>query len=225
LRDTAQSLFAFLFMSTITGERRPIAARHWNISKMAAQRLAQFGISPNAISVSGLLFALAAGAAFATTPFAGRWTPVLWIVGAVGIGLRLLCNMLDGMVAVEGGKVTKLGELFNEIPDRFADAAILIGLGYSVGGHFVLGFIAAIAAVLTAYIRAVGKVAGARQEFCGPMAKQQRMAVAIVVALVSSIVATNWLPAAGLAVIIGGSLITAIRRLLRIAVQLRMEAS
>jgi len=212
-------------MTTLTGERRPIAARHWNISRYAARQLAQFGVTPNAISLAGLGFGIAAGAAFAATPFAGEWTPVLWILGALGIGLRLLCNMLDGMVAVDGGKATKLGELFNEVPDRVADSAILIGLGLASGGHVVLGFVAAIAAMFTAYVRAVGKVAGAKQEFCGPMAKQQRMAVVIGVALICAATAKSWLPAVSLAVIIAGAIITAIRRLWRIADQLRTEAS
>lgn len=207
-------------MSTITGERRPIAARHWNISRIAARRLAQIGVSPNAISVAGLAFGIAAGIAFAATPFVGSWTPALWIAGAIGIGLRLLCNMLDGMVAVEGGKATKLGGLFNEIPDRIADAFILVGLGYAVGGHVVLGFVAALAAVFTAYVRAMGKSAGAQQDFCGPMAKQQRMAFVIAVAVASAAIATTWLPTAALAVIVAGSVATAMRRLARIADQL-----
>ena len=34
-----------------------------------------------------------------------------------------LANMLDGLLAVEGGQQTKTGELYNEIPDRIADVA------------------------------------------------------------------------------------------------------
>ncbi len=33
-----------------------------------------------------------------------------------GIQLRLLCNMLDGMIAVDTNHRTKTGELYNEIP-------------------------------------------------------------------------------------------------------------
>lgn len=51
----------------------------------------------------------------------------LWslpILAAVFIQCRLLCNLFDGMVAVEGGKSTPSGELFNDIPDRVADPLI-----------------------------------------------------------------------------------------------------
>lgn len=41
----------------------------------------------------------------------------LYILTAVLIQLRLLCNLFDGMVAIEGKRFTKSGELFNEVPE------------------------------------------------------------------------------------------------------------
>jgi phosphatidylglycerophosphate synthase len=43
------------------------------------------------------------------------------VATAACIQLRLLCNLLDCMVAIEGGKSAPTGALFNEMPDRFAD--------------------------------------------------------------------------------------------------------
>src|SRR6516165_2874016 len=125
--------------------------------------------------------------------------------------------MFDGLVAVEGGRGSRVGELFNEVPDRISDGAILIGLGYAAGGDAVLGYLAALGAIFTAYVRATGKVAGAPQEFCGPMAKQQRMALVIAVSLACVVEPETRLPAAVLAVIVAGTLLTAARRLIRIA--------
>ena len=56
---------------------------------------------------------------------------ILPVLAAVFIQCRLLCNLFDGMVAVEGGKGTPSGELFNDIPDRIADPLILIAAGYA----------------------------------------------------------------------------------------------
>ena len=42
------------------------------------------------------------------------------LVGAGLILLRLLANMLDGMVADESGEGGPLGSLYNEIPDRIS---------------------------------------------------------------------------------------------------------
>jgi phosphatidylglycerophosphate synthase len=106
--------------------------------------------------------------------------------------MRLLANMFDGMVAIESDRASPIGELFNEVPDRVSDAALLIGLGYARGGHVLLGFTAALLAVFTAYVRAMGKVAGGRQEFCGPMAKPQRMLVVTATALWCGLAPAAW---------------------------------
>ena len=77
--------------------------------------------------------------------------------------------------------------------------------------------------MFAAYVRAVGSQAGARQEFCGPMAKPHRMAVVIGAALVGAVAPQVPLAAGALALIAAGSALTAIRRLRRQAAQLREE--
>ena len=77
-----------------------------------------------------------------------------WLAAAVLVQLRLLANLLDGMVAIEAAQASRVGELFNEVPDRVSDAATLVGLGFAVGSVPLLGFLAAILAILVAYIRA-----------------------------------------------------------------------
>jgi phosphatidylglycerophosphate synthase len=213
-------------MSTISPhDRRPIGARQWASSRALAHWLAQRRITPNAISIAGLAAGVSAGAALACTSFFASWQHICWSLASVLIGFRLLANMLDGMVAEASGKASSIGALFNEVPDRISDAAILIGLGFACGGAPTLGFVAALTAIFTAYVRAIGVAAGATQQFCGPMAKQQRMAIVVVVALVSAIAPLWWLPNAGLALIAAGSVVTAIRRLSRQISQLRGRAT
>src|SRR5438132_145918 len=81
------------------------------------------------------------GVALAATSFtAGIPQRTLWVIAAALVQFRLACNMLDGMVAVESGVASPVGELYNEIPDRISDAAALIGLGYAAGGSATLGY-------------------------------------------------------------------------------------
>jgi len=40
-----------------------------------------------------------------------------------------LCNLLDGMVAIEHGKQSQLGVLYNELPDRVSDSVLFVALG------------------------------------------------------------------------------------------------
>lgn len=209
-------------------ERRPIASRERQISKRLAQVLAMRGISPNAISTAGMVCGIAAGVALAATSVSD-WQRPLFLAAAVLMQLRLLANMLDGMVAVNSGCASPVGELFNEIPDRVSDTAAFVGAGYASGSHPVLGYVAALLALFVAYIRAEGKVAGAHQEFCGPMAKPQRVFVLTVTALYCGLAPHVWqpswesmgVPALGLAVIILGEVATVWRRLRKIAKALR----
>ncbi len=141
------------------------------------QYLVKTNITPNQISLLSVVFALFSGLSFYAFSFnqTGGWL----LLAAILIQLRLLCNLMDGLVAVEGGKGTKSGELFNDIPDRFADVFIILGAGYACGGDYgvTLGWTASVLAVMTAYIRVLGGSLGAPISFMGPMAKQHRMAM------------------------------------------------
>jgi phosphatidylglycerophosphate synthase len=211
-------------------DRRPIAARSWPIWQHVSVWLAHRRVSPNGISLSGMGCGIVAGMALASTTFAPGWERLAWLAGAIMIQLRLLANLLDGMVAIESGRASPVGELYNEVPDRVSDTAILVGAGYAVGGDIVLGYLAACVALFTAYVRAVGKGAGTPSEFCGPMAKQQRMFTVTMVAVFCSLAPAAWQPtdasgrgpaAVGLALIVVLGLVTGVRRLWRIASHLR----
>jgi phosphatidylglycerophosphate synthase len=172
-----------------TPERRPLATRETSWAKAIAAALGRGGASPNGISLAGMLAAVLAGVGLALTPHVtGPWPSVCFLAAALLAVIRLLANMFDGMVALATGRRTPAGELFNEVPDRVSDAAILIGAGYATGGHVELGYAAACAALFVAYVRAEGKVAGGNQEYGGPMAKPQRMAVVIAACVLASFV-------------------------------------
>ena len=207
--------------------RRPIKSRGWPFFQRLADWLARIGVSPNAISASSVVFSCGAGVTLAATSWAGSEMVVraLWLASAVLIQLRLVANLLDGMVAIEGGKKSAVGELFNEVPDRISDPAILVGAGFAVSGDANLGMLAAIVALFVAYVRAMGASVGIGQVFLGPMAKPHRMAVVTVVCVYCAIAPSSWQPlwdgergviAGALIVIIAGGAVTAIRRLLHI---------
>ena len=211
-----------------SADRRPIAARdHW-LARAVATWLANRRVSPNGISIFGLVCGLIAGAAFALTVWSPGASRALWLVGALLVQLRLAANMFDGMVALARRTASPLGELYNEIPDRLSDSAVLIGLGVAAGS-WGLGCLAALAAIATAYVRAVGKAAGAASDFCGPMAKQQRMFLVTLTALWFGLAPASWQQASAgvdlarivLVVVALGATITAGRRLLRIAAALK----
>jgi phosphatidylglycerophosphate synthase len=212
--------------------RRPLKSRETKWAGAIASGLAQAGVRPNVISVAGAVFAAGAGGCFW---FAGHsaqgwhWS-VLLMLAVCGMQLRLLCNLFDGMVAIEGGFKTKAGEVFNELPDRFSDAFIFIGAAYSVPEFvwtYELGWAAAVLAVITAYVRALGANMGAGQQFIGPMAKQQRMAVMTATCVVGAFAPvwpwlTRMIPVA-LALVVFGCVVTIFRRCHRIAQEMELK--
>lgn len=130
--------------------RRPIKARASKWATGITDALLKRNISPNQISIASVVFALA-GASLLIVDNGVMGS----IACALFIQLRLLCNLLDGMVAIEGEKQSSLGSLYNEFPDRVADSVLIVGLGYAIG-YSDLGWFGALAAALTAYIRVFG---------------------------------------------------------------------
>lgn len=212
---------------TPTQDRRPLASRDAAWARALAGRLAAAGASPNRISQASMICAAAAGAAFAALAVAegpGLRAGLL-LLAALFCQLRLLCNLLDGMVAVEGGRGAADGAFWNEAPDRASDILILVGAGIGAGWP-ALGWAAACLAVLTAYVRELGVGRGLPADFRGPMAKPHRMAAltiaAIVAAAAEAMGERSGLPiVAALAIIACGAALTALRRARRQVALLR----
>src|SRR5262249_30222161 len=205
--------------------RRLLKSRQKPWAIALAHALVRAGAAPNAISLASVGFAALAGFFLVASRDADVGARALLLVlAALGIQLRLLCNLLDGMVALEGGRGTKSGEVFNDAPDRLADVLVFVGAGYALRWPewaSTLGWVAALLAVLTAYVRILGGSLGLVQDFCGPMAKQHRMALMTVACLLS--VVEPWVSdrqglvlGLALALVILGSGVTVWRRLRRI---------
>jgi phosphatidylglycerophosphate synthase len=213
-------------------ERRPLASRDLKIIQMAAAWLVAQEVSANAISLASMGFAALASLCLVGTAWTdGLQARVLFLLAAGFVQLRLLANLLDGMVAVGSGKSSPEGELYNEVPDRIADTLILVGAGFAAGGAPVLGYAAALLAVFVAYMRALGSSLGAKALFIGPMAKPQRMATITAACIYSACVPADWPGGSAfgavnvaLALIAVGAVVTAVRRLRRIGAQLRAKS-
>jgi len=215
--------------------RRPLRSRGKPWAWALARRLTAWRVSPNLISAMSMVFAAAAGVSLALAPRVEGplAAAALYLAAAAGMQLRLLANLMDGMVAVEGGLGSKTGELWNDLPDRFADGLVFVGAAYGLPElpfGVALGWTAAAAAIITAYVRVLGAAAGGGQHFLGPMAKPHRMAAMTAASLLAAALTavdrlwSQRLMAAALAIILGGCAVTIARRLKRIAAELRTRA-
>lgn len=210
-----------------TESRRPLALRQWGAWNWLLKKCAASRITPNQVSVLGMVFGIASGAllCLTSTQEMGGLLQRSTMLGAVLlVVLRAACNIFDGVLAVETGRASRVGLLFNEIPDRISDVAILAGAGYAIGSHPTLGWLAALGALATAYIRIQIQIAGAPADFSGPMAKPARMVLLCVCVGVLALLPVDWWPTmhfgdgigligASLIIISAGSLITVAHRL------------
>lgn len=209
-------------------QRREIKTRDKKWAQNLAKLLSNLNITPDCISVMSVIFALLSGIMFAligTDILPEKLFFITPLFAVMFMQLRLLCNLLDGMVAVECNKHSVYGDIFNEFPDRLSDSLIFVGAG--IAGHsqlsIILGLVLALFAMFTAYTRVLGGAIGTKQYFIGPMAKQHRMAFLTITAIfcmLSSTIHVKLFPIA-LSVMIFGCVITVYRRVTRIAQELR----
>ncbi len=151
--------------------RRPIAGIFRRTADAPTRICVQNGIHPDAISYLSILAALIAAVCF----WKSGETPWLLIVAPLFCYLRLWFNMLDGMVAVAANKASRRGEILNDLPDRVSDIVIFAGVAHSGLMNPLIGYWAAILAVLTAYVGLFGQALGGQREFGGMMSKPWRM--------------------------------------------------
>ena len=204
--------------------RRPIRARSLALVQRLSVLLVERGLTPNQISMGSVIFAGLSGLSLLAVPAVhGLAQAMAFALAAFLMQMRLLCNLLDGMMAIEGGLRTQSGDVFNEFPDRIADSILLVGAGYasqwaSIGWQ--LGWSAALLACMTAYIRTFAYAKGLGQDFSGPMAKQQRVFVLTLACLLAPIESflfkSNCSMLAALIIINTGAVVTCVRRTRRL---------
>jgi phosphatidylglycerophosphate synthase len=177
----------------------------WFATKLTMVRrvLIEHDVSPNTISVFGIVFAAVAGVSLALLPAPIAALPVL-----VFLVLRLAAANLDGSVARETGKQTRWGSVLNEVGDRAADLLLLAGLLPHLPLALALGLL--LAASGPSWISLAGAAAGLPRLNGGPMGKTDRCLLLVLAA------ATGWYLVVAVAVIVG-SVCTVALRLTQIA--------
>ena len=147
-----------------------------------ARGLLRAGVTPNAVTLAALLLSVAMGAALAARPVSA------WVLAAVPpvLLVRMALNALDGMMAREGGRESKLGLVLNEVGDILADGAIYLPFALALGVHPLLaaGFVLLAAASEAAGLAGIATGNGRRYD--GPFGKSDRAAAIGALAIVAA---------------------------------------
>jgi archaetidylinositol phosphate synthase len=144
------------------------------------------GLTPNTISMIGIILAFLSALAYA------EWqnrSAYLLIASALLL-LSGFCDALDGVLARLYQQTTAFGGFLDSLLDRYADAAVYVGI--ILGGlcDVLWGLIALTGSLLVSYSRARAEAAGTKMESIGIAERAER----IIILATASLIAFFWQP-------------------------------
>jgi len=144
----------------------------------------KIGLTPNIISVIGVALAILSAVAYAMA----QNQPLLLLLAVVLLLASGFCDTLDGVLARTHQQASAFGGFFDSLLDRYADAAVYVGV--IIGGLCdpVWGLIALAGSLLVSYSRARAEAAGIKMESVGIAERAERM----IILAAASIVAIFW---------------------------------
>jgi archaetidylinositol phosphate synthase len=165
-----------------------------SIMTLEAKAAHTIGLTPNTVSLMGLVLALFSAFVYAAT----KGQP-LWILLATILLLASgFCDALDGVIARIYQQTSAFGGFLDSLLDRYADAAVYAGV--IIGGLCdpLWGLAALAGSLLVSYSRAKGEAADIKMESVGIAERAERM----LILAVASIAAIFWLPALNIGIIL-----------------------
>ena len=142
------------------------------------QRLRKWGVSPNLLTLMGILLSLAMGiyALYGDRTIALILMPIVLL-------LRMALNALDGMMARQYNLQSKMGALLNEIGDVVSDIVLYYPLYvlFAMDQVWIMCFL--LLSVLNEFAGLLGQALGGARRYDGPMGKSDRALVVGVLSL------------------------------------------
>ena len=156
------------------------------ILAVEARATHEIGLTPNMISGVGIILAFLSAIAYA------EWqTNTLYLLGAaILLLLSGFCDALDGVVARLYEQASAFGGFLDSLLDRYADAAVYLGIIISGLCDVLWGLIALSGSLLVSYSRARAEAAGIEMESIGLAERAER----IIILTAASIAAVFWQP-------------------------------
>jgi len=172
-------------LSQLAQARRSLALR---VNRFPAELLAKTGLSPNVLTVFGLLLALGVAWVLSTGHF---------FLGGFLVLLLGAFDMLDGAVARASGRSTRFGALLDSTFDRFSEAALFLGLlAYyaNQGSHQELVLVGAglVGSMMTSYVRARAEGLGLTCEV-GIFTRPERVIVLAIGLIFNQMLVVLWI--------------------------------
>jgi len=147
------------------------------------------GLTPNHVSVLGLLSALFSAYLY----WSSQFEVALLTVAALFLLISGFLDALDGVLARLYGEVTVFGGFLDSLLDRYADAFVFLGiiLGWLITNPnpvwMFWGLAALVGSLLVSYSRARAEAAGIKMESVGIAERAERIIILVVASLLSTV--------------------------------------
>lgn len=150
---------------------RQVKARARRLAVQPAIWLGKLGLRPNQLTVGGSVL----------TGLVGVLAAQGWFVAAaICLWLFSLTDTLDGALARETGQVTVFGAFLDSVCDRYAEAAVFLGLVWwyqstGDGPGIVLAYLALVGSLMVSYARARAEGVGVEGNDVGWLQRPERI--------------------------------------------------
>lgn len=136
-----------------------------------ARFLYRLGLSPNIITLLGILMSLSSALIYL------NWRTNALLVPCAGLVLLMsgFFDALDGAVARLSASVTSFGGFFDSLLDRYSDSAVLMALVLSGLSDLFWGLLSIIGSLLVSYSRARAEMEGVKMISIGFAERAERM--------------------------------------------------
>jgi len=137
----------------------------------AVKPITRLGVTPNQVTALGLAVALVSAWLYAD------WggDRVRLVYGALAILLSGLLDAIDGVLARDTGRASRLGGFLDSVADRYSDALVLMGV--TVGGlcSAPAGLLALTGSLMVSYTRSRAEAEGVEMAGVGFFERAERM--------------------------------------------------
>lgn len=146
----------------------------------------KIGLTPNKISTIGIILALLSALTYTQWQNDSRYL----LLATALLLLSGFCDALDGVLARLYQQTTAFGDFLDSLLDRYADAAVYMGIIIAGLCNIIEGLIALIGSMLVSYSRAKAEAANIKMESIGIAERAER----ILILALASIIAVFWQP-------------------------------
>jgi CDP-diacylglycerol--glycerol-3-phosphate 3-phosphatidyltransferase len=193
-----------------------------NLVRPLATRLANAGVTPDAITVFGTVGAVTSSLVFFTSGG--------WFTGTMLVWGFVMLDLVDGAVARVSGRSSKFGAVLDSSCDRIADAAVFGSIAWYFARHgqrwmFLAAMLCLVLGSLTSYIRARAESVGFTATV-GIAERADRLIIVLVgTGLTGQHLQVPYVQAIALWGLVGASTITVVQRFATVYRQSRAQAA